>query len=97
MARKARRSGKITGHGTDGYYAKDGPCVVLHGEITDDADAGRPVALKMTPAEARKWAAGLIRMADYVEGFGPSPEPEPEAPKGRLAELLGMTEREDSD
>jgi hypothetical protein len=93
MPVKKVRTGKITGHGTSGWDRGRSTLVVLNGEITDAADAGRPVRLEMTPAEARKWAAGLIKMADYADGGRESaPEPVPEAPKGRLADLLGLTE-----
>lgn len=94
MAGKAVRSGRITGHGTSAW-ASGKPIVVLNGEITDAADAGRPVQLGMTPAEARKWAAGLIRMAEYLESRADGSEAEqaPEqAPQltGGLASLLGV-------
>ncbi|MFF1597701.1 hypothetical protein ACFVYV_09415 [Streptomyces mirabilis] len=97
MARKKAHNGRITGHGTGGHYTAEGEYVTLYGEITDAADAGRPVAFKMSEADARKWAAGLITMADYLRGQrggAAEPEPEPEAPKGRLAELFGLTKGE---
>jgi hypothetical protein len=51
----------------------------------------------MSEADARKWAAGLIAMADLIakrDGATPEPEAEPKRPRGRLAELFGMTEGE---
>lgn len=99
MARKATRTGKVTGHGTDRWHSKDGngPYVVLHGEITDDADPGRPVALRMTTADARHWAAGLIRMAEHIEATQGTSEaeqaPEPAKLTGGLANLLGVADK----
>jgi hypothetical protein len=98
MGYKKTHHGRITGHGTSGWY--DDPHVVLHGEITDAADNGRPIVLRMSEADARRWAAGLIRMADSIaakrgETAAAEPEPEQEVkPAGRLAELFGMTEGE---
>jgi hypothetical protein len=95
MAQKRPYVGEVTGHGTGGYRTLEGPYVTLHGYITEGPDAGRPVTLKMSEADARKWSAGLAAMADLIakrEGRTPVAEPEPVKPSGRLAELLGMTE-----
>ncbi|MEW2302586.1 hypothetical protein AB0958_21880 [Streptomyces sp. NPDC006655] len=110
----ARRTGgkrpypaEVTGHGTDGW-AGLAPFVILYAEITDGPDVGRPVKIKMSEADALKWAGGLVAMAgilakrdgreaprlEVVGGPEPEPEaePEPYKPAGRLAELLGLTE-----
>jgi hypothetical protein len=110
MARKTLRNGVIKGHGTTAWHLRrengGTALVVLHGEVTDDADAGRPVQFVMTPADARKWAAGLIRMAEFAEGRDGASTQQPEAPEaeqvparptGRLAELLGLSEGESND
>jgi hypothetical protein len=93
MARKKAHNGRITGHGTGGHHTPEGAHVILYGEITDAADAGRPIAYKLSEAQARHWAAGLIRMADYIRGQRDGvaePEPEPTELTGGLASLLGV-------
>jgi hypothetical protein len=99
MAQKRPYVGEVTGHGTGGYRTLEGPYVTLHGYITEGPDAGRPVTLKMSEADARKWSAGLAAMADLIakrEGRTPESEAElkPVKPSGRLADLLGLTEGE---
>jgi hypothetical protein len=92
MARKKTHYGRITGHGTSGWPSK--PYVVLNGEIVDPADDGRPITLRMTEDDARRWAAGLIKMADHIRAMRGGSEaeqaPEPTELTGGLASLLGV-------
>jgi hypothetical protein len=70
MGRKTSRDGRVTGfgygHSTVGLAAADS--VLLKGEITDPGpDYGRPVRLRMTPDEARRWAEHLAEAADTID------------------------------
>jgi hypothetical protein len=102
-SRKARREATITGYGTAHLRNSPSPLakpdgVMLSGHITSEDDAGRPIIIKLSPDMARHWARVLAACADNVDSGEAKPEAKPEAepkrPRGRLAELFGMTEGE---
>lgn len=102
--RKRRRQARVFGYSTahSGYseerpWGSPNDLVALMAVVESAEDKGREITLKMTPREARHWAAMLLKTADEVDrlnGNAPEQEQAPAKPSGRLAELLGLTEGE---